>query len=296
MIGKIIKHLKAGDLLHVLENHINNLSIQKRSAEWRKLKLKTDAVIIKVSNNARLKLYTDSVLSETIYAGRFENAELDFVTRYLKKGDVFLDVGANIGLFTVVAASKVGSNGHIFSFEPVKKTFLRLSENIRLNNLSNVSLFNAGLSNEDGELEITTSGDGYDAWNSFGIPTAGLRFSREKVGIIKLDSWARQQNTSKVNLAKIDVEGWECNVLRGGESFLSSENAPDLLVEFTEENCRNAGFTCASIYDQLSSLGFQMFLYDEARKTLIPEPKRKIYTHLNIIATKHPERIRKRIQ
>jgi FkbM family methyltransferase len=296
MIGKIFSHLKDGDLLHVTKNYLNNFSSNKRITEWRKLKVETDSVVIEVGDNAKLKLYTDSVLSETIYVGRFENAELDFVKRYLRKDDVFLDIGANVGLFTAVGASKVGANGQVFSFEPVKKTFTRLSENVKLNNFQNVKLFNAGLSNSDGELEMTTSAEGFDAWNSFGKPTAGSNFIKEKVSIYKLDSCIADNKISNVSLAKIDVEGWECNVMIGGKDFFSSDNAPDLLVEFTEENCKNAGFTCAGLYDILKDYGYQMFLFDEARKTLIPEPKRKVYTHINIVATKNPDRVIKRIK
>jgi FkbM family methyltransferase len=296
MIGKIISHLKDGDFLHVAKNYLNNFSSNKRITEWRKLRNETESVVIDVGDNAKLKLFTDSVLSETIYVGRFENAELDFVKRYLKKDDVFLDIGANVGLFTVVGASKVGTQGKVYSFEPVKKTYTRLSENVQLNNFTCVKLFNAGLSNTDGELEMTTSAEGFDAWNSFGKPTAGSNFIKEKVAIYKLDSCISQNDISNVNLAKIDVEGWECNVMIGGKDLFSSDNAPDLLVEFTEENCKNAGFTCAGLYDILIDFGYKMFLYDEARKTLIPEPKRKVYTHINIVATKNPDRVIKRIK
>ncbi|HOS48124.1 MAG TPA: FkbM family methyltransferase [Bacteroidia bacterium] len=296
MIGKVISHLKDGDLLHVAKNYLNNFSANKRISEWRKLKGETDSVKIELGDNTKLKLYTDSVLSETIYVGRFENAELDFVKRYLRKGDVFMDIGANIGLFTTVGASKVGAGGKVYSFEPVKKTYSRLEENVNINSFANVSLFNAGLSNSDGELEMTTSAEGFDAWNSFGKPTAGSNFIKEKVSIFKIDSWTKNQNVSNVNLAKIDVEGWECNVMIGGESFFSAENAPDLLVEFTEENCKNAGFTCAGLYDILAKYGYQMFLFDEARKKLIPEAKRKVYTHINIVATKNPDRVSQRIK
>lgn len=288
--------MRQGDLIHVIKNYIRNISSSKRISEWRSMKEKTDSVVVELGNKMSLKLYTDSVLSETIYVGRFENEEIDFVKRYLIAGDVFLDIGANVGLFTVVGASKVGPNGSVYSFEPVKKTFGRLSENIKLNNLDNTKAYNVGLSNEDGELEMTTSADGFDAWNSFGKPSAGTSFILEKVPTFKLDSWIADQNIGHISLAKIDVEGWEYNVMLGAESLFSSDAAPDLLIEFTEENCKNAGFSCAALYDILINYGYQMFLYDEIKKTLIPESKRQVYTHMNIVATKNPERVTKRIK
>jgi FkbM family methyltransferase len=296
MIHKIISHMRQGDLIHVTKNYILNISSSKRINEWRSIKEKADSVVVDLGNKMSLKLYTDSVLSETIYVGRFENEEIDFVKRYLTSGDVFLDIGANVGLFTIVGASKVGPKGRVYSFEPVKKTFGRLTENINLNNLNNTKAYNLGLSNEDGELEMTTSADGFDAWNSFGKPSAGSSFILEKVPTFKLDSWIADEKIAHVSLVKIDVEGWEYNVILGAKSLLSSDAAPDLLVEFTEENCKNAGFSCAVLYDILMKYGYQMFLYDEIKKTIIPESKRKVYTHMNIVATKNPERVIKRIK
>ena len=296
MIRKIIDHIILGDILSVSKNYLNNFLILDRIKAWRRIKATGDPVTIQVQNGQKLKLYPDSVLSESIYIGRFENAELDFVSRYLKKGDVFFDIGANIGLFSVVAAGKIQSTGKVYSFEPVRSTFLRLKENIKLNNLSHVSLYNLGLSNSDGILEMVTSSEGYDAWNSFGKPTAGSNFVNEKVEILKIDSWCQQNQISLVNLAKIDVEGWECNVLKGGEKLFSSSNAPDLIVEFTEENCKNAETTCGQLYDILKDFGYQMFTYDERTKTLVDEPKRLIYTHLNIVATKNIQAIQYRLK
>lgn len=295
MIGKIISHFREGDLLRVIKTYLRNFSSRERILEWRKLKSETDAVIIRAGERSSIKLYTDSVLSETIFVGRFENAELDFIKHYLNKNDVFIDIGANSGLFTIIGAEAVGPQGKVYAFEPVKKTFSRLSENVRLNGFENVTLFNAGLSDTDGELEMHTSAEGFDAWNSFGTPTAGSKFNREKVPVFSMDSWLNSEKVSEVALIKIDVEGWECNVLTGGKSFFSSENAPDLLVEFTEENCKNAGFTCSGLYDQLFAYGYKMFRFNMEKKRLIHEPRRKSYTHLNLIATKNPERVMQRI-
>lgn len=296
MIGKIFKHLLKGDLIYISKNYLKNISVQKRIVEWRKVKAKGEPITIEIANGLKLKLYTDSVLSETIFVGRFENSELEFVSRYLSKGDTFFDIGANVGLFSIMAASKIGAQGNIYAFEPVKKTFSRLKENVELNMINNAKIFNAGLSDSDGFLEMTTSADGFDAWNSFGVPTAGDNFVKESVEIFTLDSWMSNNNVVSANLAKIDVEGWECNVMKGGSLTFSSANAPDLLVEFTEENCKNAGFSCGQLYDVLKNYGYQMFIYDEVTKKIIPEPKRNVYTHMNIVATKNPEAVINRLK
>lgn len=296
MFKKIISHLKSGDLIDVTINYLRNYRYHNKIAEWRKLKENGETATIPVTDNAFLKIYTDSVLSEAIYIGRFENAELDFVKRYLRKDDVFLDIGANVGLFSVVGASIVGDTGHVYSFEPVKKTYERLIENIRLNNFKNVTGINAGLSDSNGALSMSTSNDGYDAWNSFGTPSAGSNYNKEELPVFSLDAWINEHNIKGANLIKIDVEGWEYKVLTGGEALFSSELAPDLLVEFTEKNCQSSGYSCGDLYDYLISFGYQLYTYDPANNSIIRDPKRSSYTHLNIVATKKPDHVSKRIK
>jgi FkbM family methyltransferase len=89
-------------------------------------------------------------VSRLIYEEVFENDELTFLERYLKEGDVFIDVGANIGIFSLVAAKMVGATGKVISFEPTLSTFQRLNENIILNNFTNILPINAaGNKNEE---------------------------------------------------------------------------------------------------------------------------------------------------
>src|SRR6187551_3261235 len=98
MIAKIIKHWREGDLKQVMRNYLNNFSVRHKIEAWRKIREKGEPVMIDLAGKVKLKLYTDSILSEPIFTGRFEPAEIDFVRSYLKAGDTFFDVGANIGL------------------------------------------------------------------------------------------------------------------------------------------------------------------------------------------------------
>lgn len=295
MIGKLLKHLREGDLFRVARNYMQHSKIWDKIKAWRLIKASCEAVIVFIGKNSRLKLYTDSMLSEPIFTGNFEPSELHFVQAYLKKNDHFLDVGANIGLFTVIAAEKVGAEGKIYSFEPVTKTFDRLRENIELNQLAMAFPVHAALSSSDGELDMVVSIEGYDAWNSFGKPSAGTGFATEAVKVIKLDSWLAQHPEVKPALIKIDVEGWEGHVLQGGNGIFSAAHAPDLLVEFTESNCKNAGTSCSELYDTLSNLGYQVFTYDHALNRLVPEPRREVYPPINVVASKNPAALQQRL-
>jgi hypothetical protein len=87
-------------------------------------------------------------------------------------------------------------------------------------------------------------------------------------------------------MIKLDVEGWEQKVLDGGEKLLTSDIAPLLQIEFTDENAIAAGTTCKALYTKLRSLGFDICSYDGEANQLKPEGPRNAYPYVNLYATK----------
>jgi hypothetical protein len=139
--------------------------------------------------------------------------------------------------------------------------------------------------------------DGYDAWNSIVQPTSGRSFATETVSAVTWDDFSHENNlVGRVNLMKIDVEGWESHVLSGGYETLSRADAPVLQVEFTDQASQSAGTSCQVLYRQLEELGYQMFVYDEKFKRIIQDPVRDSYPYLNLFAIKHPEQINIRLK
>jgi FkbM family methyltransferase len=248
-----------------------------------------------------IRLFADSELSKLIYIYNFEYQERRFINTFLQPGDIFIDVGANIGLFTVIAALCVGKAGKVYAFEPGSRTFQYLLANVRLNEFENTHIYNIALSSHSGKLDLHVSLEGFDAWNSFGQPTQGQVFTVEDVDTITWDQFAQEHDlVGKVTMMKIDVEGWENHVLTGGTETLSRSDAPTLQVEFTEMNAQLAGTSCKNLYNQLLNLGYQMFTYDLKTNTLCPDILRDVYPYMNLIATKRPEfvyaRLRERSQ
>jgi FkbM family methyltransferase len=235
-----------------------------------------------LGDNFRINLYRDSVLSKIIYDG-FEEEELNFIKKILKKDDVFVDIGANVGLFSLIASQVVGNKGLVIAFEPTLITFNRLLENISLNNLNNIQAINCGLSNESGELNFYISDNGYDAWNSF-APSADNKLQRTiKVNVSTLDKELKDVDKAKIKLVKIDVEGWEKFVLKGGEIFFNNY-CPIIMVEFTDENTFNAGYSVHEIYDTMVNYGYEWYTIKNGE--LIKELKRLYYPYNNLIAIK----------
>jgi FkbM family methyltransferase len=244
-----------------------------------------------------LECYTDSHLSKKLYTENFEENEKKFVKQFLKPGDTFIDIGANIGLFTVYASKLVEQQGKVFAFEPNPRTFERLKSNIQLNASNNVELYQKGVSDSSGQLQFIISKDGYDAWDSFGRPSAGEDFETISVPVISLNEFlAREQvNGQKVSLIKIDVEGWEEHVISGGEGYLKSDSAPTLLIEFTEINLENAGTNSKSLYNFITNLGYSFYRYDNLTNRLLEEPYRGPYPYNNLIAVKDLNKAQRRL-
>jgi FkbM family methyltransferase len=213
----------------------------------------------------------------------------------LNTNDTFVDIGANIGLFSLIASKSVGSAGLVLAFEPASVTYNRLLENIALNNFKNIRPFQFALSDTNGHAELQILSNGYDAWNSLSTPPLGAEVQVESVETQTLDSCFERERIPFPVLMKVDVEGWEVPVLRGAKKLLSDPNAPCLIVEFTEQNARNAGFSCHELYDLLVFYGYKLFTYDAAQNRLIPESRRASYPYVNVIATKSEELVMNRL-
>src|SRR5678816_4095532 len=96
-----------------------------------------EKVVKELEHGLRLNCYIDSDLSREIFSNNFENNELVFLKKYLKKGDVFVDIGGNIGLFSIHACHHVGKEGRVITYEPTPRTYDRLMENVTLNSFAN---------------------------------------------------------------------------------------------------------------------------------------------------------------
>jgi FkbM family methyltransferase len=247
-----------------------------------------------LSEELQIKLYNDSLLCRLIYFG-FEKNEILFLQRFLKKGDTFLDIGANIGLFSLYASKVIGDLGLTYAFEPTPNTFQRLLENISINNCKNIIPVNIGLSNKNMVVDFNVSEDGHDAWNSIVKLDQLQNWSSIKVNVETLDSFIKKYSIRKVDLIKLDVEGWEKFVLEGGEQLLRQSDTTVLLIEFTEDNAFKAGYYCGELFDYVESLGYLWYSYNSIENTLIKEVKKLHYPYENLIAIKNYDHCYSRI-
>ncbi len=154
-----------------------------------------------------------------------------------RPGDVFLDVGANIGWYTLRVAQMVGPEGLVLAVEPSPDNFAVLKENIKLNHLSNVTALNLAAWDRDADLDLilakTCTGHTFKrAWANSGKPWSCFseRPVTVRVPARRLDDVLQEQNVTRVDWVKIDVEGAEAEVLRGLRKTLTRFH-PRILVE-----------------------------------------------------------------
>ncbi len=146
----------------------------------------------------------------------------------IKKG-IFIDVGANVGKYSIMVGNRLKNNGKVISIEPEINNFLTLKENIKLNKLNNVILENSACSEKNGLVQLYLSD--YPGQHSIYRKTK----HRIKVRSVKLDDLIKKYSLKKVNLIKIDVEGAEIDVLKGAENILKKFK-PKIIFECYGEN------------------------------------------------------------
>ena len=171
-----------------------------------------------------------------------------FLRYYLRPGDTFVDIGANIGTMALEASIKVDSEGQVFTFEPHPRTFQYLQGNLRLNGIKNTLAHNMALGNGNGEVTYSSRSD--DSQNSVLEGPNGVR-----VPIHRLDDLGVGER--EIALIKIDVEGYEKFVIEGAENTLRL--AKCVYFESADEHFERYGYTSPEVFDLLSKQGFRVF-------------------------------------
>jgi FkbM family methyltransferase len=221
--------------------------------------------------------------------GYFEATELEFLLDVLKPGMIFVDVGANVGFYSIPAAKKV-EHGTVFAFEPCAWTYRTLLENVKINKLTNIQAVNSALADRKGQATLQVNVRGKDGLNTLGRPTHVdcEVVATERVQVTSLDDFMLEQSISSVDAMKIDVEGAELFVLKGATNLLRQPNAPLILYE---SHSLSKGFNYHPVEQMwfLEKLGYSLYVIDPVCRKISRPPHGRAYDAM-IIASKssHP--------
>lgn len=217
---------------------------------------------VALRNGGRIFIDPSTDIGLTIYLYRcWEYPVTRLLLSLINPSDVFLDIGANIGYFTVVAASVCEE---VHAFEPVPELYGRLERNINLNSGCRASAHSCAMSKTVGSSRFYVV-----AGRNTGLSSLHEQKGAKEIDVktTTLDAFVEKQHLSRVDLMKVDVEGAEEDVFLGGQSLLSSSSAPDIIFE-----C-HSGATGDAL---LKSFGYRIFELVSQRK----------YEARNLFATK----------
>lgn len=217
-----------------------------------------------------LKFYCDlgeHMGSQIFWRGGYSQPQLKLLKRYLSKGAVFIDVGANQGEFSVYAASLIGKNGKVFAFEPVSSVRQKLSRNITINGFDNVTICPWALGSKEEERSIYGPGDAFsDGTYNMGLPTLFKTSERdlplEQVRVRRLDDVVRETGVDRIDMIKLDIEGGEFEALKGAEAMLRRFR-PVLIFEVGRQTCAAAGYAPADILQWMRNVGYRLTVIGE---------------------------------
>src|ERR1700680_1690492 len=177
-------------------------------------------------------------IQREIYFGTFEPQETAIIGAYVRSGMTFVDVGANVGYYTALAASLVGPKGRVIAFEPSPYAFERLRRMIDSNRLEHVTPVHAGLSDRAGRLNLYL---GVGSCNDTPTMVPHENATAVEVSVRMLDSVMEEMGVDQIDVIKIDVEGHEPKVLEGAQNLLRHRRVRAVLCEFNEHWLRKAG-------------------------------------------------------
>lgn len=210
---------------------------------------------IKLGKNWITLHLNDQVDANIWWDGYYEKLPTKLFKEMVKKGGSVIDVGANIGYYSIIASELV-EGGNIVSFEPVSKTFKRLLVNVLP--LSNVKAHQVACGSDNGKINIYAFGDSISAGSRISSPEIDVPYTVEEVQMIKLDYFV----DGKVDVVKIDVEGYELNVLKGMKKIISSNPNIKILLEVNNDLLTKVSTSPQEVFSYLKSFGLLPWEFD----------------------------------
>jgi FkbM family methyltransferase len=187
-----------------------------------------------------------------MYLGLFEPRETHLLAELLRPGDTFIDVGAHIGWFTTLAARRVGMAGQVIACEPYPANAAILKENLARNDCPNARVVEVALGAQRGKIRLAQAGG-----DSGGVTALDWAWDGQvEVPMTTLDEVS--DGLSTVTLLKVDVEGWEAQILRGAAKTLV--HTKYVLIEINQAALNKAGSSSAEVIHLLREAGFAKFV------------------------------------
>ncbi|OYU93280.1 MAG: hypothetical protein CFE21_21170 [Bacteroidetes bacterium B1(2017)] len=225
----------------------------------------------KIINNynykgVRVNLDLKKHVDYRLYINTFESTTINYFIDCLKKDMVVLDVGANIGIYSLISSKIVGGNGAVFAFEPSPYCQKRISENMNLNSFKNITIIESCVSNTNGTTDFYLCDD--DAYNSMTKYTMLPYEKKIELPVITIDDFIKNKKLNSVDILKIDTEGVDHLVIEGASETIRLFH-PIIFFEYnrviSDKSSSNIGSGLYLLWD----LGYEIYEFRNEILTLI---------------------------
>lgn len=208
----------------------------------------------------------DRYVGQRIALEKYEPYLTKLMLSKIKNGDVVLDIGANIGYYAVLFADKVGEKGKVIAIEPDPINFEILQKNIKENKLRNVVAVQAAVGKENKKMKIFESDENFGDHRMWGetLHPAGTSLDREAVYVFcrRLDDLLKELQEEKIDFIKMDVQGFEAEVIEGGKNMIE-KNKPIIFFEYWPWGIKNAGSDYKKMMEFFRKIYKKIFWIDE---------------------------------
>ena len=204
-----------------------------------------------------MQLEPDSTLEMGLYLSAGEPETYRLLKRILKPGDCFIDGGANLGYYSLLASTLVGRSGKVVAVEPDEMNLSRLAQNIALNDFS-IEIVRAALGSEQGRATVFDLAGGSHAMRTLAPAADGTSVQLNACDVTTVDQIAADLPPSSRMVIKLDIEGGEVAALQGATRTLV-ERRPDLIVELNRVALARFGTTPSAVVAALRYHGYRMY-------------------------------------
>ena len=193
----------------------------------------------------------------------YEPFETSLLSAEIRPGMTIVDVGANIGYYTLLFSKLTGDQGRVYAFEPEPQNFSLLQQNLARNQRTNVVALNRAVSDRAGESFLYLSTENYGDHQAY--PSEDGR-RKVPITMTRLDDCVK----GPIDLIKMDVQGFEAHALNGMEAVIAASPGLTIFTEFWPEGLHRAGSDAADFLCRLRSFGLEIFFINEYANRLEP--------------------------
>lgn len=215
----------------------------------------------KLSGNIFINVNPEEHIQQQLFwYGYYEKPTGLILNKLLKPDSVFVDIGANTGYFSLLAACQA-TRGRVIAFEPVSFLYNALQANVALNKFDNIEMVKLALGEKEENRIIYLSGPDNEGMSSLSQPE-NYSGKSEMVKVSTLDKWTAYKEIKKIDVIKIDVEGSELSALKGMKETISRFH-PYIIIELNPHTLNYFSLTPADVLSFVSEISYEPFILSE---------------------------------